>query len=108
MNSDNSLISSNCKLLCLLYFNARSLLPKFDNLLSLVHVHNPHIICIVESWLSPEVSDTEICVPHFQPFRFDRNCHGGDVLIYVSEEFSVSPLPSPPPHLLNSFPFLFP
>ena len=48
------------------------------------------------AWLSPEVSDTEICVPHFQPFRFDRNCHGGGVLIYVSEEFSVSTLPSPP------------
>ena len=74
------------------YFNARSLLSKFDNL-SLVHVHNPHI---------------EICVPHFQSFRFDRNRHGGGVLIYVSEEFSVSPLPSSPPHLLNSFPFLSP
>ena len=89
------------------YFNVRSLLPTFDNLLSLVHVHNPHIICIVESWLSPEVSDTEICVPHFQLFHFDRNRHGGGVLIYVSEEFSVSPLPSPP-HLLNSSPFLSP
>ena len=43
MNSDNSLISSNCKLLR--YFNARSLLPKFDKLLSLVHVHNPQLHC---------------------------------------------------------------
>ena len=99
MNSNNSLISSNCKFLRLLYYNARSLLPKFDNLLSLVHVHNPHIICIVESWLSSVVSDSEICVPHFQLFRFDRNRHGGGVLIYVSNELSVSPLPSPPPSL---------
>jgi len=106
MNSNNSLISSNCKFLRLLYYNARSLLPKFDNLLSLVHVHNPHIICIVESWLSSVVSDSEICVPHFQLFRFDRNRHGGGVLIYVSNELSVSPLPSPPPtlELLSLFP----
>ena len=87
------------------YFNARSLLPKFDNLLSLVHVHNPHIICIVESWLSPEVSDTEICVSRFQPFHFDRNRHVGGVLIYVS--VSVSPLPSPPPTSWTPSPFSF-
>ena len=34
-------------------------LPKVDNLLS-VDIHRPHIICVVESWLSDEINDNEI------------------------------------------------
>ena len=40
-----------------LYYNARSLLPKFDELSIIMNTLKPHIICIVESWLSSENSD---------------------------------------------------
>ena len=41
-------ITSKCNM-WILYYNARSLLPKFDNLLLSVNVLRPHIICIVET-----------------------------------------------------------
>ena len=36
----------------ILYFNARSISPKLDDLRAVVAAQNPSIICIVESWLS--------------------------------------------------------
>ena len=73
--------------------NARSLLLKFDELSVTVNTLKPHIICIVESWLSSEINDCEILIPGFQLYRFDRHHHGGGVLnMYVSDEFLVSVL----------------
>ena len=46
--------------LSVLFFNARSILPKFDGLCSEVEIHKPDIICLVESWLIDEVLDSEI------------------------------------------------
>ena len=65
---------------------------------STVNTLKPHIICIVESWLSSEINYCEILIPGFQLYRFDRHCHGGGVLMYVSDEFLVSVLY--PPSLL--------
>ena len=73
-----------------LYYNARSLLPKIDDLLLSVEALNPHIVCVVESWLSDDVDDNEINIPGFQLFRSDRYRHGGGVLMYVSSIFVVS------------------
>ena len=75
-------------------------MPKLDNLLISVNIHKPHIICVVESWLSTEISDSEISIPGFQLFRNDRNCHGGGVLMYVSSMlFTSVMLPPPAPTL---------
>ena len=41
------------------------------------------IVCVVESWLSPDISDIEICIPGFEIFRRNRNRHGGGILIFV-------------------------
>ena len=46
--------------LSILYCNARSILPKLDNLTAICYVLNPDIVCIVESWLSGDISDDEI------------------------------------------------
>ena len=83
----------------ILYYNARSLLPKLDNLIVAIDIFKPHIICIVETWLSSEITECEISIPSFQLFRCDRNRHGGGVLAYVSNMFSVTVLPSPTPPL---------
>lgn len=82
-----------------MYYNARSLLPKYDNLLATISILDPHIICVVETWLSSEIHNCEIHIPGFQLYRYDRNRHGGGVLIYVLAMFFVSPLPSPAPPL---------
>ena len=92
----NSTDASNLRIL---YYNAKSLLPKFDNLLASTLTLDPHIICIVETWLSGVIENNELYIPGFQLYRHDRNRHGGGVLIYVSAMFSVSVLPSPTPPL---------
>ena len=43
-----------------MYFNARSLLPKIDDLRAEVLSKNPSVVCVVESWLSRDVLDLEI------------------------------------------------
>jgi len=63
--------------LSILYYNARSLLPKFDELAATVEDLEPTVICIVESWLSAEISDSEISLVGYALYRLDRNRHGG-------------------------------
>jgi len=43
-----------------LYYNARSLFPKMDCLHALVSIHKPDTICIVETWLCPDITAVEI------------------------------------------------
>ena len=73
----------NLNKLSIFYFNARSILPKMDELKVVVAAQNPSIVCIVETWLCDAISDFEISIKNFQLVRLDRNRHGGGVLIYV-------------------------
>ena len=56
-----------------MYFNCRSLLPKIDELAALC----------VETWLSVDVSDSEVAIHNYSPVRLDRNRHGSGVAVYV-------------------------
>ena len=53
------------------YFNAQSLLPKMDNLRELVDVQKPHIVCIVETWLSTEIGDNEVSLEGLNSRYYD-------------------------------------
>lgn len=83
----------------LLYFNARSLLPKVDYLCTVATVHSPHWICIIETWLNGDILDNELCMEGYDIIRLDRNRHGGGVSIYVSSTFSHNVLYSGSPEL---------
>ena len=61
------------KHLKLLYYNARSLLPKMDELKGLSEVESPDAICIVETWLSDSISDNELVLSGYQCVRRDRD-----------------------------------
>ena len=87
-----SVINSNS--MTIMYYNARSLIPKYDELCVTMEAHNPDMICIVETWLCPDVLDSEIALPGYQVYRKDRNRHGGGVLIYVRDNFVCNILPS--------------
>ena len=76
------------------YYNARSLLPKFEELCAIVEVEKPDIICIVETWLSSEIEDNEVMIDNYQIIRQDRNRHGGGVLMYINSCLSVKVLSS--------------
>ena len=67
----------------ILYFNARSISPKLDDLWVVVAAQKPSIVCIVESWLSECISDLEMSIENYHLTRLDRNRHGGGVLIYI-------------------------
>ena len=71
-----------------------SLLPKFDELYHLTDFHRPDVICITESWLCPDVLDSEISISGYQTMRLDRNRHGRVVLVYVLDKYIVKRLPS--------------
>ena len=47
----------------ILYYNARSLIPKIDELRAIAEAKHPDIIYIVESWLSDEIQDNELVLP---------------------------------------------
>ena len=55
----------------ILYYNARSIVPKIDELQVTVQDTSPHVICIVESWLSDEIMDNELSIDHYQLVRLD-------------------------------------
>ena len=86
-------VSSSNEML-IMYYNARSILPKYDELCVAVDVHKPDVICIVETWLSADILDSEIKLTGYQLHRKDRNRHGGGVLIYVRDYFVCNFLPS--------------
>ena len=74
-------------------------MPKFDYLTLSVSIYHPHIICIVETWLSNEITSAEIDIPGYQLYRKDRNRQGGGILIYVVNCMLVSLFPDSGPHL---------
>ena len=51
----NTVSSTMC--LQVLYYNARSLIPKLDELRANVASLKPHVVCVVETWLSEDISD---------------------------------------------------
>ena len=85
-------------------FNARSLLPKLDNLLTLIHLHSPDIVCICETWLHPDISYSELSILGYTLFRKDRNRHGGGVTIYALSPLNPTISASFPSHSLELIP----
>ena len=83
----------------ILYFNARSLLPKFDELLILCETYTPGIVCIVESWLSEDIEDSELIIPNYQVLRLDRNRHGGGILLYIHNSLTYNVISTGPSNL---------
>ena len=49
----------------IVYYNARSLLPKMDELAAMVSASRPAVVCIVETWLCDYILNSEICLPDY-------------------------------------------
>ena len=67
-----------------MYFNCRSILPKFDELVCLCLASNPAVVCPTETWLCSDIVDTELLIPNYTIVRLDRNRHGGGAAIYIN------------------------
>jgi len=42
------------------------------------------MLCISETWLSPDIKDNELSIDGYRIFRLDRNRHGGGVVLVIS------------------------
>src|SRR3989442_3108930 len=78
------------KNLSILYFNARSLKTKMEELEMLVKNKKPDVIAIVESWLNDDIYDSEISIDKYNFVRLDRHmdqkAKGGGVIVYVIQD----------------------
>lgn len=79
-----------CKSLKILYYNARSILFKLDDLTAQAICFSPDIICIVETWLCPDIMDKELSIDNYYLVRLDRDRHGGGIAMYVKNHLSFS------------------
>ncbi len=70
-----------------------------DELCTLVEDQKPSVVCVVETWLSEDISDQELSLPDYQILRLDRNRHGGGIIMYVHNRLYVNVLLSGPDSL---------
>jgi len=64
---------------------------KVDELHATVHIFDTDIIRICESWLTPDIVNSEIQLPGYDLFRNDRiNGKSGGVLLYVKSSLKPS------------------
>ena len=79
----------------ILLLNARSLVPKLDELNLLSSSTNVNVMIVTESWLSSNILNEQIVIPGFgAPFRCDRSDGrvGGGVCVYVNDCISCDPI----------------
>ena len=70
----------------IIHYNARSLLPKVDELRA---VCVADIICIVETWLDDSISDNDLSLPNYQLYSDWTGIDmGGCIAVYVHCLFS--------------------
>ena len=67
----------------ILYYNARSILPKIEELRLICASENPDIVCLVETWLDGDIGDNEFGIPNYSVIRLDCNRHGGGVALFL-------------------------
>jgi len=54
--------------------------------------HDPHGVCITETWLDDDISDSELFIPGYVTVRLDRSRHGGEIIMYIKSVFSYNVL----------------
>ena len=65
------------------HLNARSILPKMEELDILALSTKAAIIAVTETWLDNTICDNDVCIPGYSIQRKDRNREGGGVCIFI-------------------------
>lgn len=70
--------------------NVRSLRSKVDEVGVVSRTNNVSVVCLTETWLDDEISDSYVGIPGYFIIRRDRTStvrdHGGGVSVYVKED----------------------
>ena len=86
--NDSLVVETNLK--CI-YFNARSIVNKLDELQLYIDKETADIIGITETWLNEEISDVELNINDYTIFRHDRlNKTGGGVILLIKKDIKVN------------------
>ena len=86
INSNNQR-STSTKIPGFYLINARSLLPKVDELTVLLNIHPVEFVAITETWLNDEVINQLIFINRYDIFRNDRSYgRGGGVCAFFSAD----------------------
>ena len=69
------------------HINIQSLLPKFDELVSLLHYISLDVLCVTEAWLNENVTNNGIEINGYSLYRKDwPKCRGRGLCIYVKSD----------------------
>ena len=81
---------------CIAHLNAQSIVSKIDDIILLLRNHDIDILCISETWLSPQVCDEYLPFPGYKILRCDREGRrGGGVAMLFRNECRVQQLTMP-------------
>ena len=69
----------------LLFSNVRCLRNKMDETSLRLKQLSPGIAIFCETWLSEDIPDCAVSIPCYNIIRQDRDCKGGGIIAYVSE-----------------------
>ena len=71
--------------------NARSLLPKIDELTLFLSCRQPSVVAVTESWLNSDIEGGLVSINGYNIFRKDRSSRrGGGIYVYLPQ----APMPS--------------
>ena len=90
---DSEVMSKPKNILKCMYFNARSILNKLDELELYIKDENLDIVGVTETWLTEEILTSEVSIDGYTLVRRDRKdlikLRGGGVAIYVKNDINV-------------------
>ena len=80
------------------FWNARSLIPRMEEVQRIIDLAGPEIIGINETWLNKNIDDDEITFDGYLSFRADRTAEsrkkgGGGLLFYCNSKLDIISLP---------------
>ena len=81
---------SKAKGLKIVHLNIRSLLPKFDQIKTLLTQHDIDVLTISETWLNSNIEDKLVAIPGYTLLRLDRHTkeprtRGGGLIAYITQ-----------------------
>ena len=83
----------------LFLINARSVLPKFDELCTTISAFMPDVVFVTESWLSNNINDNLLVIPRYNLLRSDRvGRRGGGVCAWFHDNLRACLMVSSCPH----------
>lgn len=72
--------------------NARSLADKVEDFERILLVHSPDIMVVTETWLHPNIANSELCPLGYSVVRKDRAFRGGGLAIFHKTSSQCTPV----------------